>query len=28
LRLDYSPTYDAAFRLDPDDDSVEAVCQR
>ena len=26
LRLDYSPTYYAAFLLDPDGNNVEAVC--
>jgi catechol 2,3-dioxygenase-like lactoylglutathione lyase family enzyme len=26
LRADYSPTYYAAFLLDPDDNNVEAVC--
>ena len=28
LRLDYSPTYFAAFLLDPDGNNVEAVCTR
>lgn len=26
LRADYAPTYHAAFLLDPDGNSVEAVC--
>ena len=26
LRADYSPTYDAAFLVDPDGNNVEAVC--
>jgi catechol 2,3-dioxygenase-like lactoylglutathione lyase family enzyme len=26
LRADYSPTYFAAFLIDPDDNNVEAVC--
>lgn len=28
LRADYSPTYYAAFLLDPDGNNVEAVCTR
>jgi catechol 2,3-dioxygenase-like lactoylglutathione lyase family enzyme len=28
LRLDYSPTYYAAFLLDPDGNNIEAVCLR
>ena len=28
LRADYSPTYYAAFLLDPDGNNVEAVCLR
>ncbi|WP_201755778.1 VOC family protein [Corallococcus silvisoli] len=28
LRADYSPTYYAAFLLDPDGNNVEAVCMR
>ena len=28
LRTDYSPTYYAAFLLDPDSNNVEAVCLR
>lgn len=28
LRADYSPTYYAAFLLDPDGNNVEAVCPR
>ena len=28
LRTDYSPTYYAAFLLDPDGNNVEAVCLR
>jgi catechol 2,3-dioxygenase-like lactoylglutathione lyase family enzyme len=28
LRTDYSPTYYAAFLLDPDGNNVEAVCTR
>src|SRR3954462_6512968 len=28
LRIDYSPTYSAAFLLDPDGNNVEAVCLR
>ncbi|HZP94380.1 MAG TPA: VOC family protein [Burkholderiales bacterium] len=28
LRTDYSPTYYAAFLLDPDGNNVEAVCMR
>lgn len=28
LRLDYSPTYYAAFLIDPDGNNVEAVCYR
>lgn len=28
LRVDYSPTYYAAFLLDPDGNNVEAVCTR
>jgi len=28
LREDYSPTYYAAFLLDPDGNNVEAVCQK
>ena len=26
LRLDYAPTYYAAFLIDPDGNNVEAVC--
>ncbi len=28
LRLDYTPTYYAAFIVDPDGNNLEAVCQR
>ena len=28
LRLDYSPTYYAAFLIDPDGNNVEAVCMK
>jgi catechol 2,3-dioxygenase-like lactoylglutathione lyase family enzyme len=28
LRVDYSPTYYAAFLLDPDGNNIEAVCLR
>jgi catechol 2,3-dioxygenase-like lactoylglutathione lyase family enzyme len=28
LRKDYSPTYYAAFLIDPDGNNVEAVCQK
>jgi len=28
LRLDYAPTYYAAFLIDPDGNNVEAVCMR
>jgi catechol 2,3-dioxygenase-like lactoylglutathione lyase family enzyme len=28
LRMDYGPTYYAAFLLDPDGNNVEAVCQK
>ncbi|HTR59348.1 MAG TPA: VOC family protein [Casimicrobiaceae bacterium] len=28
LRADYSPTYYAAFLLDPDGNNIEAVCMR
>ena len=28
LRIDYSPTYYAAFLIDPDGNNVEAVCMQ
>ena len=28
LRVDYSPTYYAAFLIDPDGNNVEAVCMQ